>query len=103
MKKWEGRYLYITPSGWRKTIMHPKHVVRLEIVDDPETGLRIPKINEQQKPSDELWMHSNLQRNSSAHEPWCMSTQRMWWKPSMPGLTYNGSTQSSQRFLATHI
>ncbi|MBK8277009.1 MAG: hypothetical protein IPK92_14595 [Nitrospira sp.] len=43
MKKREGRYLYITPSGWRKTIVHPEHVVRLEIVTDPKTGLRIPK------------------------------------------------------------
>lgn len=64
MKKREGRYLYITPSGWRKTIVHPEHVVRLEIVSDPETGLRVPKVNEQQKPSGELWMHWNLQRDS---------------------------------------
>jgi L-fuculose-phosphate aldolase len=64
MKKREGRYLYITPSGWRKTIVHPEHVVRLEIVSDPETGLRLPKVNEQQKPSGELWMHWNLQRDS---------------------------------------
>lgn len=64
MKKREGRYLYITPSGWRKTIVHPEHVVRLEIVTDPKTGLRIPKINDQQKPSGELWMHWNLQRDS---------------------------------------
>lgn len=64
MKKREGRYLYITPSGWRKTIVHPEHVVRLEIVSDPKTGLRVPKVNEQQKPSGELWMHWNLQRDS---------------------------------------
>lgn len=64
MKKREGRHLYITPSGWRKTIVHPEHVVRLEIVSDPETGLRVPKVNEQQKPSGELWMHWNLQRDS---------------------------------------
>ena len=64
MKKREGRYLYITPSGWRKTIVHPEHVVRLEIVTDSETGLRRPKINDQQKPSGELWMHWNLQRDS---------------------------------------
>ena len=23
MRKREGKYLYITPSGWRKTIVHP--------------------------------------------------------------------------------
>jgi L-fuculose-phosphate aldolase len=64
MKKRDGRYLYITPPGWRKTIVHPEHVVRLEIVADPVTGLRVPKVNEQQKPSGELWMHWNLQRGS---------------------------------------
>jgi ribulose-5-phosphate 4-epimerase/fuculose-1-phosphate aldolase len=64
MKKREGKYLYITPSGWRKTIVHPEHVVRLEIITDPATGLRVPKVGEQQKPSGELWMHWNLQRDS---------------------------------------
>ena len=64
MKKRDGKYLYITPSEWRKTIVHPEHVVRLEIVTDQATGLRVPKVNEQQKPSGELWMHWNLQRES---------------------------------------
>ena len=63
MKKREGKYLYITPSGWRKTIVHPEHVVRLEIITDPSTGLRAPKIHDDQKPSGELWMHWNLQRD----------------------------------------
>lgn len=57
MKKRDGKYLYITPFGWRKTIVHPEYVVRLEIIADPRTGLRVPKVNEGQKPSGELWMH----------------------------------------------
>jgi ribulose-5-phosphate 4-epimerase/fuculose-1-phosphate aldolase len=44
--------------------VHPEHVVRLKIVIDHATGLRVPKINEQQKPSGELWMHWNAQRDS---------------------------------------
>ncbi|MBH0202485.1 MAG: class II aldolase/adducin family protein [Nitrospira sp.] len=64
MKKKGGKYLYITPSGWRKTIVHPEHVVRLEIVTDPATGQRVPKISDNQKPSGELWMHWNMQRDS---------------------------------------
>lgn len=64
MRKRDGKYLYITPSGWRKTIVHPEHVVRLEIVIDQANGLLVPKVNEQQKPSGELWMHWNLQRDS---------------------------------------
>ena len=27
-------YLYITPSGWRKTIIHPEHVVKIKIQDE---------------------------------------------------------------------
>jgi len=42
MRKREGKYLYITPSGWRKTIVHPEHVVRIEIVKEPLTGIMIP-------------------------------------------------------------
>ncbi|TKB85284.1 MAG: class II aldolase/adducin family protein [Nitrospira sp.] len=64
MRKREGKYLYITPSGWRKTIVHPEHVVRLEIVGDPVTNQLIPKVRDGQQPSGELWMHWNLQRES---------------------------------------
>jgi ribulose-5-phosphate 4-epimerase/fuculose-1-phosphate aldolase len=64
MKKRDGKHLYITPSGWRKTIVHPEHVVRLEIVTDAQTGLRVPKVQSEQKPSGELWMHWNVQRDS---------------------------------------
>lgn len=64
MRKREGRYLYITPSGWRKTIVHPEHVVRLEITEDPVTHQLIPNVREGQSPSGELWMHWNLQRDS---------------------------------------
>lgn len=63
MKKRGGKYLYVTPSGWRKTIAHPEHVVKLEIIIDPLTGLRVPKVDADQKPSGELWMHWNLQRD----------------------------------------
>lgn len=64
MRKREGKYLYITPSGWRKTIVHPEHVVRIAIVPDPLTGTLIPKVQEGQQPSGELWMHWNLQRDT---------------------------------------
>ena len=64
MRKREGKYLYITPSGWRKTIVHPEHIVRIEIVKEPLTGEWIPKVREGQRPSGELWMHWNLQRET---------------------------------------
>lgn len=64
MRKREGKYLYITPSGWRKTIVHPEHIVRIEIVKDPLTGKLIPNVRDDQQPSGELWMHWNLQRDT---------------------------------------
>lgn len=53
----------ITPSGWRKTIVHPGHVVQLEIITDLTTGQWVPKVSDNQRPSGELWMHWNVQRD----------------------------------------
>ncbi|MBX3236659.1 MAG: class II aldolase/adducin family protein [Nitrospiraceae bacterium] len=64
MRKRGGKYLYITPSGWRKTIVHPEHIVKLEIIQDAATGASMPKVGDQQKPSGELWMHWNLQQRT---------------------------------------
>ena len=44
MRKREGKYIYITPSGWRKTIVHPEHVVRIEIVHEPSTSEQTLKV-----------------------------------------------------------
>lgn len=58
LRKTGSSTLYITPSGWRKTIIHPEHIVKCKIIDDeivtPTGGA----------PSGELHMHWNLQRNS---------------------------------------
>ena len=48
--------LYITPSGWRKTILHPEHMIRAKITP---AGCILP---EGSKPSGELEMHLLLQR-----------------------------------------
>lgn len=49
--------LIITPSGWRKTILHPEHLVKIDILDGK---LDIPK---EQVPSGELHMHWLLQKD----------------------------------------
>lgn len=54
-----SRYMYITPSGWRKTIIHPEHMIKIEFCP---AGLIIP---EGVKPSGELDMHSFLQRHTA--------------------------------------
>ena len=48
---------HVTPSGWRKTIIHPEHMVKIKLVP---AGLVI--MDKHAKPSGELEMHSKLQR-----------------------------------------
>ena len=48
--------VYITPSGWRKTIIHPEHMIKVKITP---SGYNIPKDT---NPSGELPMHIKLQR-----------------------------------------
>ena len=48
---------YVTPSGWRKTIIHPEHMIKVKLVP---AGVVI--MDNHAKPSGELEMHSMLQR-----------------------------------------
>jgi ribulose-5-phosphate 4-epimerase/fuculose-1-phosphate aldolase len=48
---------YVTPSGWRKTIIHPEHMIKCKLTP---AGLII--MDDHAKPSGELEMHSKLQR-----------------------------------------
>ena len=50
--------LYITPSGWRKTILHPEHMIKATITP---AGCTLPAGS---NPSGELDMHLLLQRYS---------------------------------------
>ena len=58
LRRKDSNILYITPSGWRKTIIHPEHIVKIKILEDsyctPPGTL----------PSGELDMHSYLQRSA---------------------------------------
>lgn len=49
-------YLYVTPSGWRKTIVHPEHMVKIKFVDGQ---IQVPAGT---NPSGELHMHYLLTR-----------------------------------------
>ena len=49
-------YLYVTPSGWRKTIVHPEHMIKIKFVDGQ---MQVPTGT---KPSGELHMHYLLTR-----------------------------------------
>ena len=48
---------YVTPSGWRKTIIHPEHMIKIRLVP---AGLEI--LDDHAKPSGELSMHAKLLR-----------------------------------------
>ena len=49
-------FIYITPSGWRKTIVHPEHMIKIKLIDGE---IQIPKDT---NPSGELHMHYLLLR-----------------------------------------
>ncbi len=59
LRKRGSKYVYVTPSGWRKTIIHPEHMVRIPIAAGK---LEIPS---GARPSGELHMHWRLLENSS--------------------------------------
>jgi L-fuculose-phosphate aldolase len=59
LRKTGSNTLYITPSGWRKTIIHPEHIVKCKIIGG---DVAIPGGS---KPSGELHMHWMLQRHST--------------------------------------
>jgi len=74
-------HLYITPSGWRKTIIHPEHVVKIKIKDEEL------KIKEGTNPSGELWMHWNLLRHQKQtksvlhlHPTYCVAAMYRGWQ-----------------------
>lgn len=59
LRRKNSNILYITPSGWRKTIIHPEHIIKLRM--DKEGGLKIPL---GQTPSGEIEMHRLLQMDN---------------------------------------
>jgi L-fuculose-phosphate aldolase len=59
LRRKNSNILYITPSGWRKTIIHPEHIVKCRL--DEYKELIVPQNS---KPSGELYMHYLIQRDS---------------------------------------
>ena len=58
LKRKNSNILYITPSGVRKTIIHPEHILKMKIHE----GVLI--LDQSKNPSGELQMHWNIQRNT---------------------------------------
>ena len=58
LKRKSSNILYITPSGVRKTIIHPEHILKMKILE----GVLI--LDQSKNPSGELQMHWNIQRNT---------------------------------------
>lgn len=56
-----SKIMYVTPSGWRKTIIHPEHMIKVKLCED--MGVETLQIlDKHAKPSGELGMHDKLQR-----------------------------------------
>lgn len=58
VRRTDSRFLYVTPSGWRKNVLYPELMVKTEI-----DGKKL-KVPPQAKPSGELHMHWLLQRDA---------------------------------------
>ena len=56
LRRARSEYLYVTPSRWRKTIIHPEHMTKIKLV---EGQMQIPAGT---NPSGELHMHYLLTR-----------------------------------------
>jgi len=59
LRRKNSNILYVTPSGWRKTIIHPEHIVKCKL--DEYKELIVPQNS---KPSGELYMHYLIQRDT---------------------------------------
>lgn len=59
LRRTNSSILYITPSGWRKTIIHPEHVIKCKLTED---NVVVPN---NQSASGELYMHYLIQRNAT--------------------------------------
>lgn len=55
--RYDKKIMYITPSGWRKSIIHPEHMIKISLLEGTIVG------NTDSKPSGELHMHLMLQRD----------------------------------------
>lgn len=55
-------YLYVTPSSSRKYIIHPENIIKLKIVRDETDNCDKLYLKSDLKPSIELDMHWNIQR-----------------------------------------
>ena len=60
LRKKGSDIFYITPSGVRKTIIHPEHIIRMKIDADGEVEIPVGQV-----PSGELEMHRLLQGEGS--------------------------------------
>jgi len=58
LRRKNSNIMYITPSGWRKTILHPEHIIKIKILKNDY------KIPTGMKPSGELDMHYLLQSDT---------------------------------------
>ena len=58
LRRTNSKIMYVTPSGWRKTIIHPEHMIKVRLMP---TGYKI--LDDHAQPSGELEMHGLLQRH----------------------------------------
>ena len=82
LKRKNSDIMYITPSGWRKTIIHPEHMVKVKLIP---SGFEM--MTKHAKPSGELSMHGFLQRSHNKtkavvhlHPTYCTAAMYRGWQ-----------------------
>jgi L-fuculose-phosphate aldolase len=66
LRRSKSDIMYITPSGWRKTIIHPEHMLKCKLNSvNPEEPIYMINDSGRSKPSGELEMHYLLQKDAT--------------------------------------
>ncbi len=60
LRRRRSKLLYVTPSGWRKTIIHPEHIIKIGLSEDG-----VLSVPQGAQPSGELHMHYLIQRGAT--------------------------------------
>jgi len=67
LRRTDSDIMYITPSGWRKTIIHPEHMLKCKLnPNNPEEPIYTINDSGKSKPSGELEMHYLLQKDATS-------------------------------------
>ena len=102
MRKKRGTYLYITPSGWRKPIVHPAISWGSTLSRIRSLARWFPTCVMGRSPRVNRECTGIINAARRIRERSSMSIRHMWSQPSMQGLIFRSSALSFRKSPATH-